>query len=168
MSAELLQAPRPHHQGLLADLPEDRTPASVTAFDLGVLARLIDCEVDELTSGLRRDQSYHARGRIAQPQEVVAFEAGESPPEVLQSSCDTALLSVASRPSVLDTAQAPKVLMTLAGEPVICHCLLKWLRTTQLGIDVNNLCKQFFGTERVPLFRILNLNVHAPRPSNRG
>ena len=107
---------------LLANIPDSLTPASVTAVDLPLLAKLIDCDVDELTSGLHRDQSLRASGRIALPTESVAFEA-----EVLSNdtnaSCDTALLSVASRPSVLDTAQAPKVLMTLGGEPVICHCL---------------------------------------------
>ena len=41
---------------------------------------------------------------------------------------DTALISLASRPTVLDTQERPKALLPLAGEPVLAHVLRQlWL-----------------------------------------
>ena len=117
----------------LADAAEGgRAPASVTALDLPRLANLVGCSVAELTGGLAAERSLlHASGRVASQKEEVAFEAETPPPPTRRSTATsppaipthTVLLSVASRPSVLDTAQTPKVLMNLAGEPVLALVL---------------------------------------------
>ena len=99
----------------------ERTPAAVTAIDLPRLAALVGCSVNELTGRLTSDSVLHASGRVAHGSEEVAFEPRSS--QLPLATVETALLSVASRPSALDTAQTPKVLMHLAGEPVIGHVL---------------------------------------------
>ena len=94
----------------------------MTAIDLPRLAKLVGCSVSDLTGSLVGDESVlHASGRVAESSESVAFEPCLA--EMAAATVDTAVLSVASRPSVLDTAQSPKVLMNLAGQPVIGHVL---------------------------------------------
>ena len=106
--------------------PERRTPASVTAIDLPRLAALVGCSVREISGGLSSSggrAALVASGRVADSSEaVVAFES-RVPAEEANSLVDTALLSVASRPSILDTSDAPKALMEIGGKPVILHVL---------------------------------------------
>jgi hypothetical protein len=108
---------------LTAPALDGRTPASVTAIDLPRLAQLVNVTVEELIGGLQRgagEGALVASARVVSRSEAVAF-APKSAGEAVVA--DTALLSVASRPGVLDTAQVPKVLVELAGAPVIGHVL---------------------------------------------
>ena len=100
--------------------------SSVTAIDLPRLAALVGCSVADLAGGLAREgPGLHAAGRVAVQSEEVAFEADDEPASTAPLAVETVLLSVASRPSVLDSDQTPKVLMNLAGEPVIAHVLMQ-------------------------------------------
>ena len=102
----------------------DSVPAEVRAIDLASLAVLVGCSVEDLASGIRRGGSTsEGDATVAAPAERVAFEAIPRfvPPEPL--GIDIALLSLASRPGVLDSALTPKSLMMLGSQPVIGHVL---------------------------------------------
>ena len=91
-------------------------PANVAAIDLKRLAVLCGCTVDDL----HVQTSLQADGVLAAPRTEVAFETA---PPAATIGITTALISLASRPGVLDAEQRPKCLTTLAGEPVLAHVL---------------------------------------------
>ena len=81
-----------------------------------------------MTSSLTQDQPVlHANGQRVEAGASVAFDPGVATdtPSDAGATVDTVLLSVASRPSMLDSAAEPKVLMKLAGAPVIGHVLVQ-------------------------------------------
>jgi len=92
------------------------------AVDLKRLATLCGCTVADLTRGAQTPGDVTAVGVVAQPRQEVLFEQNRLPDEAL-GGATVALLSLASRPSVLDTQLLPKALLPLAGEPVIAHVL---------------------------------------------
>ena len=101
------------------------TATGVAAIDLKRLAVLCGCTVDDL----HVQTSLQADGVLAAPRTEVAFV--RDVPEALErpaAGIDVALISLASRPSALDTEQRPKALLPLAGEIVLAHVLRQlWL-----------------------------------------
>ena len=101
-------------------------PTEVRAIDLHKLAALINCSVDDLAIGVRNATNTPSAGsQVAAPSECVTFAAQETvhftapdPPGIT-----IALLSLASRPGVLDSADTPKCLIQLGSQPVIGHVL---------------------------------------------
>lgn len=94
------------------------------AVDLRRLATLCGCTVADLARGAQTPDDITAVGVVAEPRQGVLFEKSRiatEPDEV--GGVTVALLSLASRPSVLDTQLLPKALLPLAGEPVIAHVL---------------------------------------------
>ncbi|EOD27874.1 hypothetical protein EMIHUDRAFT_204888 [Emiliania huxleyi CCMP1516] len=100
--------------------------AAVTAIQLERLAAIIGVSMAELQGGLQRTAAeggtLHASGVVARPAEQIAFEpvAGGTSDS---GGVTTALLSVAARPSALDSAACPKALVDLGGQPVLAHVL---------------------------------------------
>ena len=102
----------------------DPVPAEVRAIDLARLASLVGCSVEDLAGGIRRGHlTSEGDATVAAPAERVAFK--EIPRFVPSepAGIDLALLSLASRPGVLDSATVPKCLMLLGAQPVIGHVL---------------------------------------------
>ncbi|KAL1530117.1 hypothetical protein AB1Y20_001037 [Prymnesium parvum] len=99
-------------------------PAEVRAINLVQLAALVGCSVDELANGMYRDEARRtsAEGLVAQASEEVAFQSCPrySAPE--PAGVEVAVISLASRPSVLDSA-APKCLSMMGKQPLISHVL---------------------------------------------
>jgi len=101
------------------------TAASITAIDLAALAKLVGCTVADLAEGARADaNAIHAEGALASSKSQLVFEMQpRANEEEAPEGVTTALISVASRPGVLDQGALPKVLTPLGGDPLIWHVL---------------------------------------------
>ena len=118
--------------------------AAIAAIDLKRLATLCGCTVGDLSRfGAQDVPALAAVGVVGKSGQGVVFERegerGHSWREGERDESgglDTALMSLASRPGVLDTSHLPKALLQLAGEPVIAHVL----RQLQVHSDTAECC----------------------------
>ena len=94
---------------------------SVAAINLKQLAQLCGCAVEDLA---RAHNPAHgsAVGVLTSPRAVVRFDNASRAVDG-SPGLDTALISLGSRPGVLDSLQLPKCLVPLASEPVLSHVL---------------------------------------------
>jgi GTP:adenosylcobinamide-phosphate guanylyltransferase len=96
----------------------------VSAIDLARLAKLVGCSVHDLAEGARAGAgTMHAEGVMASAKSELMFEMQPISTDEEPTGVTTALISVASRPGVLDQGALPKVLTPLGGEPLITHVL---------------------------------------------
>jgi len=98
--------------------------AEVRAIDLFKLAALVGCTVEELGAQLSLGQEHATQSaQISHPSNDVTFSAAPLFSLTEEPGIETAVLSLAARPGLLDSAKVPKCLIKMGPQTLLGHVL---------------------------------------------